>query len=282
MHAFQISQRRACNNLGIHRSSCRYQHRRDNQDWLRRKVREVAAQRPHYGARRIHIMLRREGFRFNHKRIYRLYTEEGLTMRKYRAKKRASAKQRLEPVQLCGQNQLWSMDFIHSRLADGRPFRVLTLVDLHTRESPRLYTAPRMSGRDVIAVLDEAIRQHGKPAAIRVDNGTEFTSNAVDQWAYKNGIKLDFTRPGKPTDNAHIESFNGKFRKECLNAHWFVSIDEAKCKVEEWRWDYNNNRPHSSLGDITPREFAAREANSVRPNSILRLLEQPKLAANFS
>jgi putative transposase len=269
--SYQISERKACNALGLARSSHRYKSTADRQDFLRIRLRDLAAARVNYGYRRLHILLGREGWQINHKRVYRLYTEEGLTMRRKRPKRRfVSCTVRKERQAVQSANECWSMDFMADQLVDGRRFRVLTIVDNFTRESLFLHASQSIKGEDVVEVLDELISKRGKPERIQVDNGTEFTSRSMDLWAYLNKVKLDFSRPGKPTDNAFIESFNGKFRAECLNENWFLSLADARDKIEQWRDDYNRHRPHSSLGDLTPVEFAESCIASGQPTADLQ------------
>ena len=221
-------------------------------------MRELAQARPRYGYRRLHVLLRREGWPVNMKRIRRLYRLEGLQLRhRVRRRKHASLHRGIPPA-ASRAHERWSMDFVHDALLDGRPFRVLTVIDQWSRWSPILEVAPGMSGRAVAAALDHAIGRHGKPRTITVDHGTEFTSRALDQWAYRRGITLDFIRPGKPVENGFIESFNGKLRDECLSANQFLSIEDARCKIEAWRVDYNLHRPHSSLDHLTPGEYLRR------------------------
>jgi putative transposase len=255
--SYQVSQRKACCALGFSRSSHRYKSIADRQDFLRIRLRDLAAVRVNYGYRRLHILLAREGWQINHKRVYRLYTEEGLTMRRKRPKRRfvSSTVRQTRPA-VESVNECWSMDFVADQLVDGRRIRVLTIVDNFTRESLDLYAAQNIKGDDVVDVLDGIVAHRGKPSRIQVDNGSEFTSRSMDLWAYLNKVKLDFSRPSKPTDNAFIESFNGKFRAECLNENWFLSLADARDKIEQWRGDYNGHRPHSSLGGLTPVEFA--------------------------
>jgi putative transposase len=220
------------------------------------RLRELAMARVGYGYRRLHVLLWREGWRVNHKRVYRLYRDEGLGMRKRPPRRRkACLKRELRPL-AAKKNQCWSMDFMSDQLFDGRRIRLLTLVDNHTRESLAIHVAQRIRGMEVAEVLERVSKEHGKPQRIQVDNGPEFISKDVDLWAYWNHVKLDFSRPGKPTDNAYIESFNARFRLECLNEHWFMSLEDAREKTEEWRRDYNRNRPHSSLGNVPPEEYA--------------------------
>ena len=210
-----------------------------------------------YGYRRIYIVLRREGIVVNHKRVRRLYREEGLNLRIKRPRRHVSAAHRVERSAVTAPNEVWSMDFVSDALFDGRRLRALTLLDVYTRESLAIEVDQGIKGEQVVAVLDAVIAGRGAPKRIRVDNGPEFVSNALDRWAYQHDVVLDFSRPGKPTDNAFVESFNGRFREECLNAHWFLSLDDARGKIEAWRVFYNESRTHSALGDRTPREFAS-------------------------
>lgn len=235
----------------------RYESTADPQTALRMRLRDLAMSRVGYGYRRLHILIEREGWSVNHKRIYRLYREEGLAMRKRPPRRhKACLKRDLRPM-AAEKNECWSMDFMSDELFDGRRIRLLTIVDNHTRESLAIYIGQRIRGCEVVEVLERIVKDHGRPRTIRVDNGPEFISKDVDLWAYWNHVTLDFSRPGKPTDNAYIESFNGRFRQECLNEHWFLSLDDARDKVEAWRRDYNEERPHSALGNATPKEFAA-------------------------
>jgi putative transposase len=204
--------------------------------------------------RRLHVLLRREGWVVNHKLVYRIYHEENLQVRTKTRKKQVS-RPRVKRTRPTAPNQHWSMDFVHDQLADGRRFRCLTLVDHFSRESPAIEVGQSLTGQRVVSVLQRLAVTCGLPEVIFVDNGTEFTSKAVDRWAYENGVKLEFSRPGKPTDNAFIESFNGRLREECLNQHWFASLDEAKQIIEEWRQSYNRRRPHSSLDYLSPAEY---------------------------
>jgi putative transposase len=214
---------------------------------------EIAQVRIRYGFWRIFILLRREGFRDNHKRIYRLYCEEGLNLRSKRPKRNRASAHRLERPQLSTINQCWSMDFVADQLFDGRKFRALTIVDNFSRQCLAIHVGQSLKGEDIVGVMEQIkYEQKTVPIRIQVDNGSEFISKALDKWAYDNKVTLDFSRPGKPTDNAYIESFNGSFRDECLSTHWFLSLEDAKEKIERWREEYNNFRPHSSLADLTP------------------------------
>jgi putative transposase len=247
-----ISIRRACGVLLAPRSSHHYQPHGDDQAELKKRIKEIAETRVRYGYRRIHVLLLREGWKVNPKRIYRLYKELGLQLRNKAPKRRVKAKLRGDRAEASRSNETWAMDFVHDQLVTGCKIRVLTIVDTFSRFSPA--TDPRFSyrGEDVVRTLERVCREYGYPKTIRVDQGSEFISRDLDLWAYANDVILDFSRPGKPTDNAFIESFNGKFRAECLNAHWFMNLDDARSKMEEWRRDYNEVRPHSAIGNKPP------------------------------
>jgi putative transposase len=237
------------------RTSHRYQSRSPEQAFLRKRIRELAEVRVSYGYKRIHILLKREGWKINHKRVYRLYREEGLSMRTKKPRRRhVSSVNRVEVPAATAQNQVWSMDFMHDELFNGQRIRLLTIVDNFSRVSPRIEVDRSLTGKRVVEVLNRISFERGLPKTIRVDHGTEFTSKVFDQWAYINGVEIDFTRPGKPTDNAFIESFNGRVRQECLNENWFLSLEDARSKVEAWRQEYNNERP---LGNQAPAQFAS-------------------------
>jgi putative transposase len=224
------------------------------------RMREIAQVRRRFGYRRIHVMLRREGWAVNHKRVYRLYRLEGLSVRTKKRKKRASHL-RVVPTAPVQVNERWSMDFVQDTLDDGRRFRALTLVDVFTRECLALLADSSLSGHKVAALLDQVAANRSYPKQITVDNGTEFYSKAMDSWAYRNGVQLDFIRPGRPMENGYIESFNGRLRDECLNGELFLSLVDAREKLEAWRRDYNEHRPHSSIGNLTPIEFATSVRN---------------------
>ncbi|WP_272481464.1 IS3 family transposase [Agrobacterium vitis] len=194
----------------------------------------------------------RNGWVVNPKRNYRLYKEMDLQLRNKVPKRRVKAKLRSDRTAATRSNDVWAMDFVHDQLATGRKIRVLTVVDTFSRFSPAVDARFSYKGEDVVQTLERVCRQVGYPATIRVDNGSEFISRDLDLWAYHRGVVLDFSRPGKPTDNSYIESFNGKFRAECLNAHWFMSLDDARAKMEDWRRDYNEFRPHSAIGNKVP------------------------------
>lgn len=248
---FRVSERRACRVAGVPRSTCRYRSQAQDQTALRVRLRDLAATRVRYGYRRLHILLRREGWRVNHKRVYRLYREEGLGIRVRRKKKRVGVP-RVTPPAAKRPQERWSMDFLTDALADGRRFRVLTLVDNVSRVSPAIEVATSLTGERVVEVLERLRPTHGVPERIAIDNGPEFISKALDAWAYRHGVQLEFSRLGKPTDNAFAESFNARFRDECLDQHWFASPEEARQTIEAWRVDYNTERPHRALGQQTP------------------------------
>jgi putative transposase len=212
--------------------------------------------RVRYGYRRIHTLLLREGWQVNHKRVYRLYRLDGLSLRLKSRKKRVSA---LRPVLAPPEapHQQWRRDFVQDSLYDGRRFRALTLVDNMSRESPAIEVDTSLPGRRVVALLERLAQTHGLPQVLQVDNGPEFISQALDEWAHRHGVKLKFSRLGTPTDNPFIEAFNGRFREECLNQHWFVSLEDARQSIEAWRIDYNEVRPHPSLGNQTPVAYEA-------------------------
>jgi putative transposase len=220
------------------------------------RIKEITTTRVHYGYRRVHVLLRREGFPDNHKRVYRLYREQGLSLRYKRPKRNKAAQLRQPQSQALAANTLWSMDFVADNLFDGRKLRMLTIVDCFTRESLAIEVDQSLKGDDVARVLSRIVSERGEPSVIKSDNGSEFISKVMDRWAYEHKVTLDFSRPGKPTDNAMIESFNGRLRQECLNEHWFLSLDDAKAKIEAWRRYYNESRPHSALDWKSPQEFA--------------------------
>ena len=206
--------------------------------------------------------MRREGWPINAKRVYRLYCEEGLHLQNKRPRRHVSAAHRQERPLASRPNENWSMNFVSDALFDGRRLRALTVIDHFTRESQAIEADQGITGKQVVQVLEQISEKRGLPDRIFLDNGTEFVSKALDRWAYEHGVTMDFSRPGKPTDNALIESFNGSFRDECLNTHWFLSLDDARQKIEQWRRDYNRYRPHSSLGNKTPEEFVQETCQS--------------------
>jgi putative transposase len=251
---FTVSQRRACRTIDLGLSSCRYQSRQGDGGVILERLKAIAYERPRFGYRRLHVMIQREGFNVNHKRVYRLYKQEGLVVRR-KKKKRISLLTRKPLPMGNGPNERWSMDFVSDQLADGRCFRTLNIVDDFTRESLAIEVDVSLTGQRVTRVLDHLIELRGIPKNIVMDNGPEFTSRALDAWAYQNKVNLAFITPGKPSQNGFAESFNGKFRDECLNQHWFMSLNDARRKIEDWRTDYNHVRPHSSLGNRSPIEY---------------------------
>lgn len=259
-----LSERRACGLVGMSRSSCRYAGGGRDDTALRMRLRELAAARRRFGYRRLHVLLQREGWTLNHKRVYRIYREEGLCVRK-RSRKRV-ARERCPLPARSGPNQRWALDFVSDALSWGRKIRLLTVTDTFTREALAIEVDTSLSGVRVARVLDRIIERRGaQPSQITLDNGPELTSKALDQWAYARGVTLDFIEPGKPVQNAYIESFNGRLRDECLNEHWFLSLPDARRTVEDWRIDYNRERPHSALGNLSPEEFRTQWTTRLAP-----------------
>jgi putative transposase len=252
----QFGVTRACGLIGISRSLYGYRSRRPACAGLRERIGELAALKRRHGYRRIYIRLRREGWRVNKKRVYRLYREAGLAVRRRKRKRIAPAERRPLPKPTAP-NISWSMDFITDGLADGRKFRCLAIVDDFTRECLAIEVDTSLPGTRVATVLDRLALDRGLPESITVDHGPEFDGKVLDEWSYRRQVRLDFIRLGKPNENAYIESWNGKFRDECLNEHWFISLPHAREIISAWRQEYNTARTHSSLGDITPAEFAA-------------------------
>lgn len=251
---YKIGKRKACQLIGLNRATYYYESQTKDQTALKIRLRDLAASRVRYGYRRLHVLLQREGWKINHKRVYRIYQQEGLSLRLKRAKKRVSVA-RVPTPPANAPNEQWSMDFMADALADGRRFRVLTLVDNFSRVSPALEVDFSLPGEKVVAVLDQLAAAGKKPKVLHVDNGPEFISKALDAWAHRNGVHLDFSRPGKPTDNPFIESFNGKLRTECLEQNWFASLNEAKERLEAHRKEYNTERPHTALQYLTPEQY---------------------------
>jgi len=256
--AFHISSRRSCGLVRLNRASWYYKSRAKDVTALVMRLKELARVRIRYGCRRLYELLRREGWRVNHKRVHRLYVLLGLPVRIRRKIKRASHI-RVPLPKPSAVNEHWSMDFMQDVLDNGRRFRILTVVDNFSRECPIVEADFSMDAGKVIGCLDRLKLTRGLPRAITVDNGTEFYSRAMDSWAYRNKVQLDFIRPGKPVENAFIESFNGRLRDECLNANLFFSLEDAREKLEAWRIDYNTQRPHSSIGNLAPEEFARQQ-----------------------
>ena len=254
----KISERRACQLVGLSRTVLHYASKaQPENEQLQARLVELAGERRRFGYRRLHALVRREGVSVNHKRLYRLYSDAGLTVRR-RKRRHGVAVERQALALPSGPNDVWSMDFVSDALASGRRIKVLTIVDDFSKESVDLAVDFGISGQYVTRVLDQAARFRGYPKAIRTDQGPEFTGKALDQWACRHGVQLKLIQAGKPTQNAFIESFNGRFRDECLNDHWFTSLAEARILIAAWRQDYNQHRPHSALDYQTPAEFAAK------------------------
>ena len=254
---------RACGLVGISRSLYGYRSRRSPALELRTRIAELAAMKRRYGYRRIHVLLCREGWSVNHKRTYRLYREQGLMVRK-RKRKRIGLAERLVMPAAQAPNVSWSMDYVADALIDGRKLRALTIVDDFTRECLAIEVDTSLPGGRVVAVLERLRDLRGLPGSITVDHGPEFEGRLLDAWAYERNVRLAFIRPGKPVDNCYIESFNGRFRDECLNEHWFLTMTHARSVIEAWRIEYNTERTHSSLNDLTPEEFRAAHASDQR------------------
>lgn len=256
MGCHRISQRRACSLIKLPRSTNRYRSVRDPQLPLRQRMREIAQVRVRYGYRRIHVLLRREGWKHGRSRTYRLYTEERLQLRSKLPKRRKMVVQRNLRIQPTAPDQAWTMDFVADQLANGVRFRALTVVDVFTREALAIEIGQRLKGEDVVATLDRIRIKGRKPKYLFVDNGSEFSGRMLDLWAYHHKVRIDFSRPGKPTDNSYVETFNGSLRDECLNVHWFETLGQAREIIEAWRQDYNESRPHMALANVAPLEYA--------------------------
>jgi putative transposase len=254
-----ISERRACRLVGLSRSVLHYEAKADiENEALTARLVELAHERRRFGYRRLHALVEREGIHANHKRVHRLYREAGLAVR--RRRRRHGVMIERERLALpSAPNEVWSIDFVMDALSNSRRLKCLTIVDDFTKESVDIIVDHGISGLYVARALDRAARFRGYPKAVRTDQGPEFTSRrALDQWAYANGVALKLIQPGKPTQNAYIESFNGKFRDECLNEHWFTTLAQARAVIAAWRQDYNETRPHSALNYLSPAEFAAK------------------------
>jgi putative transposase len=253
-----LSRRRACRLIGIARSVVARAPRRDpGHGRLRERLRTLAGERRRFGYRRLHELLRREGWRVNHKLVHRLYQEEKLAIRRRGRQKRRPGAHMAGGWCPIAANQRWSLDFTEDCLASGRQFRTANLKDDCTRECPAIVVASSLPGPRVVEMLDAVAAQRGYPDMLVVDNGPELRGRALDRWAHDHGVKLFFIDPGKPMQNGSIESFNGRFREECLDPSWFTSLAEARRVIEAWRVDYNRHRPHTSLRMATPAAFAA-------------------------
>ena len=250
-----LSERKSCILVNISVSAYRYQPKEDNDAVLRHRLRELAGQRKRFGSPRLHIMLKREKLVVNHKRTERIYREEGLALRRKKRRKGAAGIRVMIPAAMRA-NEHWSMDFVSDSIVTGRRFRALTIVDNYTRECPAIEVDTSLGGARVVNVLERLSETRELPEVITIDNGPEFAGKALDEWAYRKRIKLNFITPGKPVENAYAESFNGRLRDECLNTNWFMNLKQARNIIEDWRRDYNEVRPHSSLKNMTPMEYA--------------------------
>jgi putative transposase len=263
MERHGLSQRRACELVGLDRSTLRYRYRRADDSAIRERLRELAAERRRFGYRRLGWMLAREGHTVNHKKLYRIYREERLMVRRRRGRKRALGTR--APMALPGRiNQRWSLDFVSDTLSDGRRFRILCIADDYSRECLATVVDTSLGGVRVVRELERLTFERALPEMVVSDNGTELTSGAVLRWATRR-VAWHYIEPGKPVQNAFIESFNSKLRDECLNEHVFTSLAEARAIIEDWRYDYNHLRPHSSLGALTPTEFVALKREQTTP-----------------
>ncbi len=272
----ELSQRRACGLMELYRATCRYRRRRGEDQRLRVRLRELAEARRRFGYRRLQILLQREGWQVNHKRIYRLYVEEKLSLRRKRGRKRSRVRQPLPEA--VAANQVWSVDFMTDALSSGRRFRMLNIVDDYTRECLAIEVDTSLAGVRVVRVLEELKQRRGLPRQIRSDNGPEFVSRAVDQWAYEQGLAWHTIQPGRPMENGYVESFNGRFRDECLNENWFRDLADAREKIAQWKQDYNEKRPHSSLQYRTPKGVRSSGCGLPRKGSGARGLKRRPLA----
>jgi putative transposase len=255
---YSVSVSRACRVAGLHRSTCRYQSRRCIAPELLADLRQVAIERPRFGYRRITVMLRRKGWTVNDKLVARQLRINGWQVRRKQRRKLAAMPRLVRPAP-SRPNERWSMDFVQDQLASGKRFRMLNIVDDFTRECLAIEVDTSLPGLRVVRVLEKLAKERGLPEAIVSDNGLEFVGRVLDAWAHERGVRLQFIRPGKPIENAYVESFNGKLRDECLNQNWFTDLEDARTKIEAWRIDYNGARPHASLGNLTPNEYAAKK-----------------------
>jgi putative transposase len=252
---FGLSQRRVCRLLALDRNTVRYRGHRQEDTALRTRIREMAECKRRYGCPRIYVWLRREGWPVNHKKVERLYYREEQLALQRRCPKKSVAVPRVALPRPSHPGLCYAMDFVHDRLVTGRRFKCLTMTDPCSKEAPVIEVDISIGGARVCRILDRVFLARPLPETLILDNGPEFSGSALDAWAAQHGVYLHFIQPGKPTQNAFIESFNGKFRDECLNQHWFVTLQEAQLVIEAWRKEYNEERTHSSIGDVTPQEF---------------------------
>lgn len=265
---YGLSLQRACRLIKQAPSVQYYRSVKDPKLALCARMRELAQVRVRYGYRRLHVLLKREGWQLGKNQTYRLYCKEQLQLRSKLPKRRKMTVHRVGRMMPRRANEVWSMDFVADQLADGSKFRSLTIVDVYTREALAIEVGLSLGGAHVVAALNRLAAQRGAPNRLFVDNGSEFSGLLLDLWAYHHKTTIDFSRPGKPTDNGHIETFNGSFRDECLNLHWFATLAEAKATIEEWRKDYNESRPHMALKDMTPAAFARQSGDAGRKPSL--------------
>lgn len=259
-----LSQRRACSLAQCNRMTARYRYRRTEEGEVRQRLVALAEDNPGLGYRMLCGMLRLQGGRVNHKKVYRLYREEALQLRR-KGKRRLKSEGRGLPQPATSPNQEWALDFVHDALSDGRSFRTLNMMDAFTRECLAMETDTSLSSERVVRVLEQQVARRGVPQRLRIDNGPEFRAKPLDLWAKRNNVTMFFIEPGKPTQNAMIESFNGRFRQECLDQEWFTTLQEARQTIENWRIHYNTQRPHSSLGYLPPEVWARQQASDLQP-----------------
>lgn len=262
-----MSERQACKLVELSRSVKRYGKGPDQNNELRQALRAMAQSHPRVGYRQLHDRLSRQGWVVNHKRIERLYAQAGLALRRKRRSRKIVCERVPLAVPVCP-NEGWAMDFVHDSLFNGRAIRCLTIIDIKSRFAPAIEVAFSLPGERVVSTLNRLKEQRGLPGVITVDNGPEFRSQALQKWAGDNHVRLDYIEPGKPTQNAFIESFNATFRQECLDAHWFTNIADAREKIEYWRNDYNTQRPHRSIGRQTPAEEETKYFDKTRTESL--------------
>ena len=260
MQARGLSERRACRFLGMSASALRYEPRVDRNAELRGKIVAIAQRHRRYGAGMIYLKLRQAGERVNHKRVDRLYALEGLQVKR-RQRKKIPVGERQPLIRPCAPNEVWSMDFVFDRVADGRSIKCLAIVDDATHEAVAVDPEHSIGGERLARLLDRICSLRGRPKVIRTDNGREFTGRAMLTWAHRNGVELKLIQPGKPNQNAYVESFNGRLRDECLNEHWFTSLTHARVEIERWRREYNEERPKRSLGGLPPAAYARQLAD---------------------
>jgi putative transposase len=253
---YGTTQRRACRLVQQHRSVQYYRSRKDPKLALRARMRELAQVPVRYGYRRIQVPLRREGWAVGKNQVYRLYCEEALQLRSKLPRRRRMAVTRRERYVPTWTGQAWSLDFVADQLVNGERFRMLTVVDVFSRQALAVESGYRMRAENVVAICNRLVACHGAPVRVFVDNGSEFSGRLFDLWAYHHKVRIDFSRPGKPTDNCFVETFNGSLRDECLKVYWFETLDDAKVKIDAWRQDYNESRPHQALKELTPLAFA--------------------------